>query len=96
MKLGHWDKEKEEPVIEKPEAIIVAICGGPADHEHDDEGSVLFWDDGSVTPDTEEFRNKGREIGLRNTGGSVACSICGSTAFDRHASTGFDDGWEGD
>lgn len=76
-------------------AVTAFICGGKGDHEHNDDGEVLFWDTGEVTEDTPENRKEMAAKGSRNTGGSVCCSICGSSAFDRHAMTGFDDGFDG-
>ncbi len=75
--------------------MISIICGVvKPDHEHNDDGGVIGWSDGETTEDTPENRKRKKEEGAWAQMESVACSICGSSYFERHAQSGFADDFE--
>lgn len=60
------------------------ICGGKPDHEHNDDWTrVETFEGGFYTGPTDEVYAAVKAKGERIQMDSVACSICGSSAYGR-------------
>lgn len=66
-------------IIQIDETTTAIVCGGPADHVHNEDGRVLLLSGGEQVEDTDENEKKYAD---KIVGGSVCCTICGHAAID--------------